>query len=1022
MKWFGFIATICFITITSLDSAYAMVEVEHGFIAPHVNLYSQDPDPFNGLESFMERSGVKPYELFWREDGILSTRVIFNDRVYGTEIWMLDNSPVIDNNSTASVWSAWNANGSIIMLDGARVDSEGENRGWLMNEDFSRLRRPPISGISGLSSHVWDLESPDIFFYHRAGELLECNVRTGEVRTVATWEPYPRERVYGLTEDNHYLFLDTPNGGMWVTYEPGEEPIPKLGLIDGRPEAPDENGNAPHPRNAGNTLILGLPDSLDWRDAVADTEKWGPIIKIRVGLLIDRETGIIDPVIVPVIGKDAYLRAYAEGRIHFPTGDGWEEYRIHTSDDVDELFEIYRYYPTMTHGHESPSPDKHYMAKDSTPVRLVSIRDGSTRVAQTQYMPAFHGQAGGSYIDLNTLYAPRGFASHCHWERHPRFFLSWLQGTHIVYDDVLVAAFARPARANYLFQIFTDGTIQPIIDTKQRFSGTYLGGDYSMFSRDATKVHVGSSMTGRSRTYIAVMARPRAPEQVLWQVNNSNSAIVLRWAPPAYSNEIKGYYVYRSGESGHGYQLLTAEPLQTTQWADNSVEPGIPYYYVLTSVEYSGLESAYSHEVSRAGINLPDHLNDHLTLYFEAETGIKDLYTNEQPGLAMGADRWEASDWYYVYRHPASQTGTITQTIALPEVAQPYYLWARIRSEEGALSQWNFILDGKEYEVATHSTAWSWTRATEKVRDLQAASVELTIATNAPQAQLDVLCFTTNPEFVPDGACPENATPPGSVKNLQLNTVQDRVNYLTWERPDSQNISHYQIYASRTPIVELSQELIIGSPTSEEFIDWGLLADTTYYYAVTAVDRQRNESIHSTATATTPVGEPTTHLVLTFAEAQREGNFEELTADVTLGSFYVVPEDTETNVVEWEIDVPHDGEFAIWLRYLPRGDGWRGSESHQSIDFIVNEEKMAVIDGGRTDLNSPDYLITNGHPMASRMWTWVSYGLSNLERVNLAKGSQTIRLENLNDNIRYDALVLTSEPAWKPLDGRLKQH
>ena len=370
----------------------------HVAAAEEVYLFRSDPDPIQGLEAFVDRTGIKPYEMFWREDGLITTRVIFKDRTFGTEIWMLDNSPVIDNNSTASYNSAWNANGSIIMLDGARVDSEGENRGWLMDEDFSRLQRPPISGISSLRSHVWDLEHPDIFFYHRSGELLECNVRTGEVRTVAEWEPYPRERVYGLTEDNRYLFLDTPNGGMWVTYEPGDDPIPRLGLIDGRPEAPDENGNAPHPRNAHNRLILEPPE--DWRNVVSDTEEWGPIIKIRVGLLIDRETGEVDPVIVPVIGKDAYLHAYAEGRIHFPTGEGWDEYRIHTSDNLDELFDIYRYYPTMTHGHESPSPDNFYMAKDATPARLMRIRNMVAGPEQSLLEADYQTM----HIDLNATY------------------------------------------------------------------------------------------------------------------------------------------------------------------------------------------------------------------------------------------------------------------------------------------------------------------------------------------------------------------------------------------------------------------------------------------------------------------------------------------------------------------------------------------------------------------------------------------------------------------------------------------
>lgn len=40
---------------------------------------------------------------------------------------------------------------------------------------------------------------------------------------------------------------------------------------------------------------------------------------------------------------------------------------------------------------------------------------------------------------------------------------------------------------NVEFQVFCDGTFQPIVDTKHRFNGYYSGGDFSMFSPDATK-------------------------------------------------------------------------------------------------------------------------------------------------------------------------------------------------------------------------------------------------------------------------------------------------------------------------------------------------------------------------------------------------------------------------------------------------------------------------------------------------------------------------------------------------------
>jgi hypothetical protein len=172
-------------------------------------------EPVRGMESFMERHGEKPYELFLRGGELLTHRVIFEDRDYGTEVWMIDDSPTVDHAGTASVWPAWNADASLLYLSGMRLGEEGPQR-WFVNADYTRLIPEAPSGRP-----VWDRENPDIYFIHRAGELIEGNARTGQTRTLATWEPYPRadiereqpERTYGLTRDNRYIFFDTPNAG-----------------------------------------------------------------------------------------------------------------------------------------------------------------------------------------------------------------------------------------------------------------------------------------------------------------------------------------------------------------------------------------------------------------------------------------------------------------------------------------------------------------------------------------------------------------------------------------------------------------------------------------------------------------------------------------------------------------------------------------------------------------------------------------------------------------------------------------
>jgi fibronectin type 3 domain-containing protein len=61
---------------------------------------------------------------------------------------------------------------------------------------------------------------------------------------------------------------------------------------------------------------------------------------------------------------------------------------------------------------------------------------------------------------------------------------------------------------------------------------------------------------------------------------------------------VSGYNVYRSTVSGGPYTKLTATPVSSTTYVDSAVSASQTYFYVLTSVDGSGVESANSAEVS----------------------------------------------------------------------------------------------------------------------------------------------------------------------------------------------------------------------------------------------------------------------------------------------------------------------------------------------------------------------------------------------------------------------------------------
>ena len=75
-----------------------------------------------------------------------------------------------------------------------------------------------------------------------------------------------------------------------------------------------------------------------------------------------------------------------------------------------------------------------------------------------------------------------------------------------------------------------------------------------------------------------------------------NHSVALSWMPS--TSTVIGYNTYSSGVSGGPYTKMTGSPVATTSYTDSSVQAGQTYYFVVTSVNSSNVESAYSTEVS----------------------------------------------------------------------------------------------------------------------------------------------------------------------------------------------------------------------------------------------------------------------------------------------------------------------------------------------------------------------------------------------------------------------------------------
>jgi hypothetical protein len=79
--------------------------------------------------------------------------------------------------------------------------------------------------------------------------------------------------------------------------------------------------------------------------------------------------------------------------------------------------------------------------------------------------------------------------------------------------------------------------------------------------------------------------------------STTTSSVYLRW-DPSTSTGIAGYYVYRSTNQTGVFARLNASPEASTSYTDTSVSAGTTYYYKVTSVDSSEVESSFSDAVS----------------------------------------------------------------------------------------------------------------------------------------------------------------------------------------------------------------------------------------------------------------------------------------------------------------------------------------------------------------------------------------------------------------------------------------
>ncbi len=89
--------------------------------------------------------------------------------------------------------------------------------------------------------------------------------------------------------------------------------------------------------------------------------------------------------------------------------------------------------------------------------------------------------------------------------------------------------------------------------------------------------------------------QPTAAPSGLNVTNEGNAQVSLAWNSVSGS---AGYNVYRSPLSGGGWIKANTGPVTGTSFTDSNLRNAQTYYYVVTSLDNAGNESAYSNEVN----------------------------------------------------------------------------------------------------------------------------------------------------------------------------------------------------------------------------------------------------------------------------------------------------------------------------------------------------------------------------------------------------------------------------------------
>jgi len=405
-------------------------------------------------------------------------------------------------------------------------------------------------------------------------------------------------------------------------------------------------------------------------------------------------------------------------------------------------------------------------------------------------------------------------------------------------------------------------------------------------SPDGTKVLFNSNMFGRVDVYYVVARLPEAPRNL--NVQTETSGTRLRWKPPKHHAEIAGYHVYRSSHSGYGYVPITDRPLETVEYVDRiAIRSGQPVFYAVSAVEHSGLESGLSREASAGELDAQKR-----TVMVEAE----EWQYNAKMWIALDGS---ATGLHYLWMRTRDGEGRGTVNLDLNGTNQPYWIWARVKGEDGV----KFRLSQNDRSVmltSPRSPAWSWKRFSGRLA-LVAGKSQATLTSALYGSALDSLALTTDPDFNPEQSARIRWPKQPVVEGVSATACTTYTVRLSWNRVPETTFKYYNLYCGRKADFTVNQGTLVASPDHASYLDWSLNPGETLYYRVTWVDRGGNESPPS--------------LAVKVALPPLKRDIQELAPSERI-----------------EFRVPKDGAYVVWLKLR------KSEQSDQYINLKMDDQ------------------------------------------------------------------------------------